>query len=169
MMDQPNLSLREDGPPAPAFTPVQVVCALLKSDVVYLSGFDAHAQMDAPAWVPLVQRPFPEDVGAAITETKGLRMRVLSIPLGALLLCATALAFTVGRLNFQPVSVASPIVWHVESVGSAGLSVMVGARAIQIPVGAVLPSGERLVSVDLPNQSYETPHQRVVLSKRELR
>ncbi|MBQ0916976.1 hypothetical protein KBW71_00730 [Hydrogenophaga aromaticivorans] len=139
---------------------------MLKSDVVNLSGFGAYEQMDAPAWVPLVQRPFPEEVGAAIVETKGLRMRVLSIPLVALLLCATALAFTVGRLYFQPVSVASPIVWHVESVGLAGLSVMVGARVIQIPVGAVLPSGERLVSVDAPKQSYETPHQRVVLSKR---
>lgn len=146
-------------------TPDHLVAMLVGSDSVRLKGFGG-VPAELPIWIPSVAS-FDPAGSANATEAVDRRLARFSRP--ALVVCAVLLsfmAFMVGRIPAIGLADGgAQAQWTAKSVTSSEVIVKIGAETISIPVGAMLPSGELLRSVDVQRQTYATDTQITAVKK----
>lgn len=148
-------------------TPDQVVGMLLKSDHVMLQGFGGVSQK-LPFWIPVAVTPDVKEIEKSVQQKRQwmtrLHWALVSI------MAAAALLLVIVTALLQPSSKTQGA-WSVQVVQPQGVLVSVGlpgqssAVKLTIPVGAMLPNGDILRSVDSTLQSYSTDTQITVVKK----
>lgn len=140
---------------------------LIKSDHVNLQGFGGVSQK-LPFWVASASEFGFASVRDAV-EQKQLRVsRMQWALLGMFGFVVALLALVIG-LSRSPATAQGA--WSVQSVGIASVSVRMGAigtaspAVLDVPVGAMLPNGETLISVEPSLQSYSTNTHITVVKK----
>lgn len=154
-----------------AITPDQVVAALMGRQDFVMDGF-GDLDPEISAHIPNVALPEMNGGLDSSRETieffeRKQRIRLLAINMAVAIAVAAIAAFLVLISTSKIIPNDSlNLEWKVVSVERDGVEVAIGGKRIAFPVGAPLPSGELLVSVEPAAQAFSTSNQVIQLRKK---
>ena len=149
-----------------AITPDEVVSILLGSKSIKLSGFGGQP-LDCPFWLPNIETYSPELAQEAVRKAgKTSRIFILA---GIMFItaCLGGLLFWLGSFYSVGASArdSAVILWSPKGVTREGVILMLGSAQVTVPLGAMLPNGEVLRSVNAAMQTYATDNNETAVKK----
>ena len=147
-------------------TPDQVVSMLVGADSIRVSGFGG-APVECPFWMPMAGTYSSDLASQAVNRALATKRRYMALVLCAAVILVTVTAFFLGRAyDLAGQSPASSSSWITQAVTNDGVIILVmGVQPITVPVGAVLPNGEILKSVNIRSQTFSTDHHETAIKK----
>ncbi|MES2977737.1 MAG: hypothetical protein V4731_04880 [Pseudomonadota bacterium] len=153
------------GPEAPIFSPDEVISAVLGQNAIQLAGFTAVNSLSLPVRLPMVDIPNDPRARLHVGKARKRLQQRIHLFLGTVAMGLALFSFGLGTLatsTYRSVPVRTPQ-WHVSGISDHSLIVEIGDSKVKIPLGAPLPNGEEILSVDAERQVYVTAYQTVSL------
>ena len=152
------------------YTPHHVVHALAGHDSIVLEGFGGE-QAKTPGWLPVNPHLDADTAHEAIVHARSVQQqsllyRILGLVLAVSLLTGVAVYLAV-RVNGHAAGqgATASVQWIPKAMTPNYLSVEIAGTEVQIPLGGLLPSGEKLVGLNADSQTFSTPTQQIALKK----
>lgn len=149
-----------------AITPDEVVSILNGSTSIKLSGFGGQP-LDCPFWLPNLETYAPELAQQAIQKTTQISQRLLLVGTAFTAIFLGVFIFWMGSVynSNSSSSLQLTSTWSPKGVTHEGVVLMIGSSQTTVPVGAMLPNGETLRSINAARQTYTTDNNETAVKR----
>lgn len=142
-------------------TPDQIVSALIGAEFLMMKGFGGQsAQTLQILSLPTVRSFEPSEPIVAVQNLNRLRKWLVLCAALAILACSNFFTYLTSSASKQSV-VAELAPWSLATVQEGGITIKMGTAMLSVPIGARLPNGEILRSIDAAHQGYATDSEMV--------